>query len=189
MKRTRSASRSPSPTRASPSPPHSDHDTSQGEVQSDATDATESVEAQSVEAGPHPMPFPGPFAFAPLPAAMQAGALPAQAPVASAAPESQTTSAGTSRPDTAVPPNAFSSEKQQFLKGLPALHRAAHQGDLATLIRLLEVEGADVNQTEEMHGISALMIAAEAGHADIVDALLQRPGIKLDAIRKGKSVV
>ncbi|MDB5853426.1 MAG: ankyrin repeat-containing protein [Herminiimonas sp.] len=61
------------------------------------------------------------------------------------------------------------------------LHDAAAQGDLATVIRILAVDGADVNQTDETDGMSALMMAAEAGHIDIVNALLRRPGIKLDA--------
>ena len=76
------------------------------------------------------------------------------------------------------------------LSRLPPLHRAAHEGDTATLVSLLAA-GHNVNQLARavasaaswwresqatLHdGWSALMLAAEAGHLESVRALLAAP--------------
>jgi ankyrin repeat protein len=58
--------------------------------------------------------------------------------------------------------------------GLPPLIRAAKLGDLEQLRMLLAQPGTDVNQVDAGSGATALFLAAEAGHPDIVELLLAR---------------
>lgn len=58
--------------------------------------------------------------------------------------------------------------------GLPPLIRAAKRGDLEQLRMLLAQPGTNVNQVDVQSGATALFLAAEAGHPDIVELLLAR---------------
>jgi len=59
------------------------------------------------------------------------------------------------------------------------LHKAAHKGDLDTLIRLID-DGADVNARDK-YGCSPLMVASLQGHADVARYLLDH-GADLHAV-------
>jgi len=67
------------------------------------------------------------------------------------------------------------------------LHKAAHKGDLDTLIRLID-DGADVNARDK-YGCSLLMVASLQGHADVARYLLDH-GADLHAVdHLGKSAI
>jgi ankyrin repeat protein len=67
-----------------------------------------------------------------------------------------------------------------YSHGCSPLILAAHQGDLASLDRLLKQSDIDVNQVDDNFGMSALMVAIEAGQIEVVDALIRQPGINLN---------
>lgn len=90
-----------------------------------------------------PMPFPGPFAH--LPAPTEIGQ-----EVAGAATRDQETNP----------------------HGLAPLIFAARCGDLCAVRALLQGGEAGVNDVDDRSGVSALMVAAHRGHAEVVSTLL-----------------
>ncbi len=57
------------------------------------------------------------------------------------------------------------------MRSVRALHLAAARGDLETLNTLLAAPGGRERVDDEIDGLSALSVAAQAGHAAVVDAL------------------
>jgi ankyrin repeat protein len=60
----------------------------------------------------------------------------------------------------------------QVVDSLTPLHRAARDGE-TTVVRKLLQQKANVNATSNVSGVTALILAATAGHEQIVDALLE----------------
>ena len=60
----------------------------------------------------------------------------------------------------------------------PRLWSAAEAGDAQLVARLLG-EGRDVNEADEF-GCTALILASEKGHVDVVRLLLARQGVEVD---------
>ena len=69
--------------------------------------------------------------------------------------------------------------------GMTALHRAARDGDVEHLTKLLKVKGIDVNVQNPSHlwakGYTPLHYAADNGHAECVKLLVNTPGINVNA--------
>lgn len=125
------------------------------------------------------MPFPGPYAYALLPtAASQAGLAEVPAalnmPVTTYASSTATTSSASAE---AMPSNAVPEAPQNAQKGnpdaLPPLLLAARLGDLDQLRMLLAQPGTDVMQAH-VDGLTALHIAARAGHVAIIECLINK---------------
>jgi hypothetical protein len=61
--------------------------------------------------------------------------------------------------------------QQEIVDSLTPLHRAARDGDQAAVTTLLQ-QGAQVDAASTASGVTALIVAATAGHESIVDILL-----------------
>jgi ankyrin repeat protein len=133
------------------------------------------ISAHSPAAGMQPMPFPGPYAYAPMPAAMgqEGGCTGAAAQPASAGPATEDTTYSTSTASTATTSTSTSTLAPDANPDkLPPLILAARWGDLPALEALLQGAQADVNQVDGKYGFTALMFAAEEGHLEVVKMLL-----------------
>ena len=107
--------------------------------------------AQTPAATLQPMPFPGPFAYTPIPAVVgQDGAR-------TGAVTSTSTSVG---------------EPGENTHGLTPLIAAVQRGDLNEVNALIQSGSTDVNQLAGKDGVSALMFAARQGSVGVVAALL-----------------
>ena len=130
-----------------------------------------------------PMPFPGPFAYALLPAA---AGQPGQAEVPAALNTSATTyatstattssagaeaSAGSAMPEAPPAGPAGQSAPPDNPDGLPPLILAARLGILDQLRMLLRQPGTNVNHTDA-NGTTALYRASLQGHAAVVECLI-----------------
>lgn len=82
--------------------------------------------------------------------------------------------------------HAKTAEEQQVARKIksllatPTLLDAAAAGDLALVKRMIEEEGVDVNATND-NGSSALIAATYQDRLEVVEYLLGRPGIQVDA--------
>jgi ankyrin repeat protein len=133
------------------------------------------MSAHSPAAGMQPMPFPGPSAYAPMPAAMgqEGGCTGAAAQPASAGPATEDTTYSTSTASTATTsPSTSTLAPDANPDKLPPLILAARRGDLPALEALLQGAQADVNQVDGKYGSTALMFAGQEGHLEVVKMLL-----------------
>mmetsp|Transcript_20560 Transcript_20560/g.26639 ORF Transcript_20560/g.26639 Transcript_20560/m.26639 type:complete len:212 (-) Transcript_20560:117-752(-) len=77
-------------------------------------------------------------------------------------------------------------ENEDHPTGLPVVSRdasegvssemlleAAETGDLETVVRIIESKEVDINAVDDVDSYSALMMSAEAGHLEIVKALIE----------------
>lgn len=124
------------------------------------------------------MPFPGQFAFDPMPRVMERSD---EQTNSSSSVSNEKSSAGISTTGKGTAPvNTTSSAAFTNPFVNPPLILVAQLGDLATLNRLLTQGGIDINQVDELNGSSALMAAAAMGHVEVVKMLVRQEGIKLD---------
>ena len=69
-----------------------------------------------------------------------------------------------------------------------AVHRAAEQGSVPLVRLLVEVGVADLSLTNAA-GNTALMIACENGHVDVVRYLLQRQSVQVSILQQSASEI
>ena len=139
------------------------------------------VAARPVAAALPPMPFPGPFAYAPgraAPEADEANAHSSAPPVIGHDATPETTSSNSTTSSTSTASKATTSTITSTSApatnpdNLPPLILAARQGDVPALDALIQGGQVDIDQVGQKYGSTALMFAAEEGHLDVVKMLL-----------------
>ena len=195
---------------ATPAPTHQENDLAGN---ANAIGRTAPEENQHVlDTGPghiEPMPFPGPYAYDPVPAVVARSgpaddiAVPAPVTTSGVTDALTTVTRQAARMD-APPGNAgpgptpaehpetspMSDGKDANPDGLPPLILAARHGNLDQLRTLLKQPGVDIDQVDTRFGSTAMMFAAEAGNLDVVEYLLaMRADVNLKNPRNGDTAL
>lgn len=161
-------------------------DVARGNLQGPQPQPNDTVVTQPVTAALPQMVFPGPYAYAQHPVAVEtdnvstdSNALPiAGSDTTGTAATSGSTTTSTTASSTTSSSTAAASDEPDLPDpddnpdGLPPFILAAARGKLGLLNEILSASTIDVDMADEKYGSSALMFAAQEGHLDVVARLL-----------------